>query len=168
MFILRRVTKGSLEVNTCMGIEYVLVRKEENNAEFKERTRLWSQDDLKNVYGFVAFDGGESIMPLYKGSHYFVMASNGETFDNVSEKFGAHVNMSKVRAKFVCTEIEDQPVSGQKVVSFAPVISGSEENKSFAKYTPSGNLQMYISYETQASEFFEEGQEYYIDFTKAE
>jgi hypothetical protein len=55
--------------------------------------------------------------------------------------------MAKVRAKFVCIGVEDQPTYEQKVVSFSAVTSGSEENKSFAKYTPSGNLQMWISYE---------------------
>lgn len=76
--------------------------------------------------------------------------------------------MSKVRAKFVCTGVEDQPTYEQKVVSFSAVISGSEENKSFAKYTPSGNLQMWISYETQASDAFEQGKEYYLDILPVE
>jgi len=86
MFILRRITKGSLEVNTCLGIEYVLVQKEENNEEFKERTKLWNEEDLENVYGIVAFDSGASIMPLYRGSYYYIMASDGKTFDNISNK----------------------------------------------------------------------------------
>jgi hypothetical protein len=74
----------------------------------------------------------------------------------------------KVRAKFVCVGIEDQPTYEQKVVSFSAVVSGSEENKSFAKYTPSGNVQMYISYETEASNAFEQGKEYFLDFSPAE
>ena len=48
------------------------------------------------------------------------------------------------------------------------VISGSEENKSFAKYTPSGNLHIWISYETQASDAFEPGKEYYLDILPVE
>ena len=86
MFILRRITKGSLEVNTCLGIEYVLVRKEENSEEFKERTKLWSENDLDGVYGIVAFEAGSGLMPLYRGSNYYIMASDGKTFDNISEK----------------------------------------------------------------------------------
>jgi hypothetical protein len=86
MFILRRITKGSLEVNTCLGVEYVLVRKEENNDEFKERTKLWSEEDLEGTYGVVAFEDGNSLMPLYRGSNYYVMASDGKTFDNISDK----------------------------------------------------------------------------------
>lgn len=76
--------------------------------------------------------------------------------------------MEKVRAKFKCVLVEDQPDSEQKLVDFEPVIDGSEENKSFAKYTPAAGAYLNISYETPASNFFEEGKEYYLDFTKAE
>ena len=76
--------------------------------------------------------------------------------------------MNKVRAKFVCTGVEDQPFHKQKAVSFSAVTSGSEENKSFAKYTPFGNLQMWISYETRASDAFEQGKEYYLDISPVE
>ena len=74
----------------------------------------------------------------------------------------------KVRAKFLCFKVEDQPTYKQKTVNFYPVTSGSEENKSFAKYTPGGNAQLIISYETQAADFFKEGEEYYLDFVKSE
>lgn len=76
--------------------------------------------------------------------------------------------MPQVRAKFVCTGIQDNPQYENKTVSFSPVISGSEENKSFSKYTPAGSVSLSISYETQASNFFEDGKEYYLDFTKVE
>lgn len=76
--------------------------------------------------------------------------------------------MSKVRAKFVCVGIQDYPENEQKNVVFSPVTTGSEENKSFSKYTPGGSVNLVISYETQAADFFEDGKEYYLDFTKAE
>ena len=44
--------------------------------------------------------------------------------------------MEKVRAKFVCTGVGKAEGSESKNVSFSPVISGSDENKSFSKYTP--------------------------------
>ncbi len=72
-----------------------------------------------------------------------------------------------VRAKFECTGVEDQPDFKQKVVYFSPVIGGSEENKSFAKFTPAGVLNLYISYETPASNAFEQGKEYYLDLSPA-
>jgi hypothetical protein len=76
--------------------------------------------------------------------------------------------MPQVRAKFVCVSIQDYPENEQKNVVFSPVITGSEENKSFSKYTPGGAANLVISYETQAADFFEEGKEYYLDFTKSE
>lgn len=75
--------------------------------------------------------------------------------------------MTKVRAKFECVGIEDQPDYEQKLVRFSPVIEGSDENKSFAKYTPAGNLELYISYDTEASNVFELYKEYYLDITPA-
>lgn len=75
--------------------------------------------------------------------------------------------MSKVRAKFLCVGVTDQPQHECKYVQFVPVIEGSEENKSFAKYTPSGNLDLNISYDTEASNAFEENKEYYLDITPA-
>lgn len=76
--------------------------------------------------------------------------------------------MAKVRAKFECVGIEDQPENESKSVSFSPVINGSDENKSFSRYTPSGSLNLQISYETEASNAFEVGKEYYLDITEAE
>ena len=76
--------------------------------------------------------------------------------------------MKSVRAKFVCTNVMDQPQSEQKVVSFAPVVSGSEENESFAKYTPAGVLVLNVSYDTPASAVFVEGDSYFVDITSVE
>lgn len=86
MFILRRITKDSLEINTCLGEYYVLVRKVENREEFKKTVELWGKEDLESVYGVITYEDGSKIMPLYEGSHYYVMASDGKTFDNISEK----------------------------------------------------------------------------------
>ena len=75
--------------------------------------------------------------------------------------------MKKVRAKFECVGIIDHSDYESKSVSFSPVIGGSNENKSFSKFTPSGSLVLEISYETEASNAFKEGKEYYLDFTEA-
>lgn len=76
--------------------------------------------------------------------------------------------MPQVRAKFKCIAVKDDPEYQQKLIALNPVIGGSDENKSFAKYTPAGSVSLNISYETPAADFFEEGKEYYLDFTKAE
>lgn len=75
--------------------------------------------------------------------------------------------MDKVRAKFVCSKVQDQPDFQSQNVALTAVICGSEENKSFSKYTPAGNLNITISDNTQAFGFFAEGVEYYLDFTVA-
>lgn len=76
--------------------------------------------------------------------------------------------MPRVRAKFLCTGIENHPEYKNKNVSLSPVLTGSEENKSFSKYTPAGSINLVISDETEAVNSFEEGKEYYVDFTPAE
>lgn len=71
---------------------------------------------------------------------------------------------NKVRAKFVCKKITQ--VYDGKQHDFEAVISG-EGNEDFTKYTPSGDLSIFITNEAKASSFFEEGSEYYLDFTKS-
>ncbi|MEN9907150.1 MAG: hypothetical protein RLZZ540_291 [Bacteroidota bacterium] len=76
--------------------------------------------------------------------------------------------MPKVRAKFVCIGVVDAPESETKSVSLVPVIAGSQENESFSKYTPNGQIHLSVSYGTEASNAFEIGKAYYVDFTDVE
>lgn len=75
--------------------------------------------------------------------------------------------MPKVRAKFVCVSNE-QKEGEQHQVKLNAVMQGSEENKSFSRWTPVANLEMWISDETPAAQVFEQGKEYYVDFTPAD
>ena len=86
MFILRRLDCGFGEVNTMLDEYYILVSKEKNNAEFNETTKLWTEDDLKNIYAVIVYNDGASIMPLYNNSNYYIMTSDGKTFANISNK----------------------------------------------------------------------------------
>lgn len=52
-------------------------------------------------------------------------------------------------------------------VKLSPVIGGSEENKSFSMYTPSGSIELHIT-NPSALNFFEPAGEYYVEFKKAE
>ena len=71
--------------------------------------------------------------------------------------------MPTTRTKFVCTTKEP----GTKgAVTLEAVINGSEENKSFFEFTPSGLISLGILNE-EAFKNFEVGQEYYVDFTPA-
>lgn len=69
-----------------------------------------------------------------------------------------------VRVKFNVAEITKFGNGGGTKILLFPVMSGSEENKSFWQHTPSGQIELHIS---NPDVEFELG-EYYIDFTKAE
>jgi hypothetical protein len=70
-----------------------------------------------------------------------------------------------VRAKFKVDQIN--PGEGYTHVVLRAVTDGSEENKTFWKYTPSGVIDMSIT-NPDAVNQFELGKEYYVDFTPAE
>lgn len=63
-----------------------------------------------------------------------------------------------VRAKFVC----NGNIEG--AVSLQAVTQGSEENKIFWDYTPSGIINLFITNPNAVNQF-EPGKEYYVDFT---
>lgn len=71
-----------------------------------------------------------------------------------------------VRAKFRCQSVEKFE-NGSSNVSLSPVTSGSDENKSFYKWTPGGEIKLQ-TINLAAAEQFEPGGEYYVDFTKSE
>lgn len=77
--------------------------------------------------------------------------------------------MKRIKAKFNVVEKTEYAGGGNggtgKVV-LVPVVGGSEENKEFWKYTPSGKIELYID-NPEAFKAFELG-EYYVDFTKAD
>lgn len=70
----------------------------------------------------------------------------------------------KVRAKMVCSSVGK--TGDTFSVQLSPVVGGSEENEQFYKYTPGGTVFLEVLSEETASHF-EQGQEYYVDFSKA-
>lgn len=71
-----------------------------------------------------------------------------------------------VRAKFKVILIEQPQGADTFRVQLQPVINGSEENKSFFKYTPGGEVNLYVVSE-ETAKLFDIGAEYYVDFTPA-
>lgn len=70
-----------------------------------------------------------------------------------------------VRAKFKCNSVEENIYD--KVAKLESVHSTDGENKDFSSATPCGNLEIHISKDVPASNFFNPGKEYYLDFTEA-
>jgi|GEM_PF-2888894 len=82
MFILKRTTSQSIEINDCLGVSYVIILKESNNVEFEKMAKImkWNDADIaKDIYGFITYNNGADIMPLYLKSHYLIMVSDGKT-----------------------------------------------------------------------------------------
>ncbi len=76
-----------------------------------------------------------------------------------------------VRAKFYVNSLTKQKMwNGTDgigtVVKMSPVMDGSDENKQFYKYSPSGSIELGTVNENAAAQF-EIGKEYYVDFTPA-
>lgn len=70
-----------------------------------------------------------------------------------------------VRAKFIVTSITRY--GGEMTqIKLSPVMSGCEENKSFAKYTPSGEISLSVSV-PETAKLFDIDKEFYVDFTEA-
>ena len=67
-----------------------------------------------------------------------------------------------VRAKFVCSLVD----KSTKCVYLYPVYTGSEENKQFFAATPGGQITLNVVNEAAMGQF-EQGKEYYIDFSPA-
>lgn len=71
------------------------------------------------------------------------------------------------RAKFMCVSVKKQANHGGNPAfyyesEFAPVSGGSEENKQFFAWTPSGSIRL----STVIEDHFKAGKEYYVDFTE--
>lgn len=69
-----------------------------------------------------------------------------------------------VRAKFKVKAIT--PYADTTNIILEPVKDGSEENKSFFKWTPSGMISLGCINPEAIKQFYE-GQEVYVDFTSA-
>lgn len=83
MFILRRLTNKGDQINTCLNETYALILKESNPSEFEKALQNWG-DINPDIYGFITFNNGKDIEPLYFKSKYYIMTGSGDTFSNVS------------------------------------------------------------------------------------
>lgn len=92
---------------------------------------------------------------------------------NVASRIAEQLEKEKqpmpVRAKFKVNSIDRQlSYEGKELqtIKLSPVTTGSEENKQFYAYTPSGHIDL-GTVNAEAAQQFELGKEYYVDFTPA-
>lgn len=80
--------------------------------------------------------------------------------------------MSSMRAKLVLQSVE-QSVGGERLKFNAVGKSGSygedglDEDNTFAKFSPSASMEIYVANPALHGKF-QPGEKYYVDFTKAE
>jgi hypothetical protein len=82
--------------------------------------------------------------------------------------------MTAMRAKFKISYIDRRYLdsNGQETLYFNPVCAskypadGSDENNTYAKFSPSGMLSLTVANPVLLGKF-NEGEEYYLDFSKA-
>lgn len=87
MFVLRRITANGHECNDCLNDSYHLILKESSPTEFEETEKIWAESShLAEIYGFVVYNKGRDIIPLYFPSSYFIMTGDGKTFANITWK----------------------------------------------------------------------------------
>ena len=75
--------------------------------------------------------------------------------------------MDKVKAKFKVDKVTDMGNDIEIVHMWAVTDDGIPENARFHKYTPGGEVSITIDNPAIVG-FFQEGKEYYIDFTPAD
>lgn len=75
-------------------------------------------------------------------------------------------NQMAVRAKFRCVENQVPEGGNSNKIRLDAVIDGSEENKQFFRYTPSGSINFGCTNDAATAQF-EVGKDYYVDFTPA-
>lgn len=86
MFVLRRVHSKEPVWNELLGSNYISVldwREEERFNQICLETWLNKKDIPKTVYGFILCDNGNVKIPLYKKSYYYIMTSEGTTFEKI-------------------------------------------------------------------------------------
>lgn len=72
--------------------------------------------------------------------------------------------MDSVRALFKVNGV--LLMEGMKQIKMSAIYGKEGENADFAKATPSGNFEMYVSNDVPASDFFSPGDEMYLTFTR--
>jgi hypothetical protein len=86
MFILRRITSENYECHQILGQEYAFICKERNAEDFQQvlDKAEFEINAQEKIYGFISYENGSKILPLYKSSNYFIMTSDGWIYSDLT------------------------------------------------------------------------------------
>ena len=86
MFVLRRVLNDAYVSNTIVGDTYSIYFKEENPEDFNLIVKINKFEYIADrIFAFIRDSNGKEH-PLYKNSRYYMMTSNGNTFEGIKER----------------------------------------------------------------------------------
>jgi len=86
MFVLRRVLNDVYVSNIIIGETYSVYFKNEHSNDFNQIVKTKKIDDLVDkIFAFVVNKNGEEY-PLYVNSRYYMMTSDGSTFEKIKER----------------------------------------------------------------------------------
>ena len=86
MFVLRRILNDVYVSNTIMGDTYSIYFKEGHPKDFNHLIEVNKLEDVVDrVFAFIRDSNGQEH-PLYKNSRYYIMTSNGGTFESIKER----------------------------------------------------------------------------------
>lgn len=84
MFIFRRVNSNGTQSNQILGKSYNVVTSWNEEKEFQKLVEPWPEPN--EIFAFIVHNEGKSVKPLYKKSEYYLMCSDGKTFDKITFK----------------------------------------------------------------------------------
>ena len=86
MFVLRRILNDVYVSNTIMGDTYSIYFKEGHPKDFNHLIEVNKLEDVADkIFAFIRDSNGQEH-PLYKNSRYYIMTSNGGTFESIKER----------------------------------------------------------------------------------
>ena len=80
MFVLRTFFKGGVESNTYIGNSYIIVDKYNASEEFKRVSHFLDYEASDLICGFIFYNNGQDIIPLYSTQRSYIMNENGSLF----------------------------------------------------------------------------------------
>lgn len=100
MYTLRRIASTGVEMNHYLGKAYTVVDKEKSPEQFERDYQLlmestWEMPlnhdqprvrEPENVYALVGNEDGSKIFCLYNNQKAYILAPNGSTVSNLTQK----------------------------------------------------------------------------------
>jgi len=88
MFILRKLMTSGIWDNTILGQHYQLVLKSLSPEHFEELLKIepYFGSERDKIFAIILHESGSKSIALFNGKDYYIMLSDGTTFEKLTEK----------------------------------------------------------------------------------